>query len=63
MIVSVPPDCDSVNVVAVVCAFTVATADVSFAVHTGAELYAVGNVTVAVPPTSATVPANVFADP
>jgi hypothetical protein len=37
-IVSVPLDCDSVNAVAVVCTRTVARADVSFAVHTGAAL-------------------------
>ena len=38
MMVSVPLDCVSVSVVAVVCTRTVAIADVSFAVHTGAEL-------------------------
>ena len=38
IIVSVPLDCVSVNVVAVVCTRTVAIAEVSFAVHTGAEL-------------------------
>lgn len=61
--VSVPLACDSVKALAVVCTRTVAIADVSFAVHTGTELYAVGKVTVAVPPASATVPANVLAAP
>ena len=37
-IVSVPLDCESVNALAVVCTRTVAMAEVSFAVHTGAEL-------------------------
>jgi hypothetical protein len=60
-IVSVPLDCVSVNVVAVVCTRTVAMADVSFAVQTGAELYAVGNVTVAVPDARATDPAKELA--
>lgn len=63
IIVSVPLDCESVKVVAVVCTRTVAIAEESFAVHTGAELYAVGKVTVAVPLARATVPANVFAAP
>src|SRR5579863_337415 len=62
-IVSVPLDCVSVRAVAVVCTRTVAMADVSFAVQTGAELYAVGNVTVAVPDARATVPAKVLAAP
>lgn len=38
MMVSVPLDCVSVKVVAVVCTRTVAIAEVSLATHTGAEL-------------------------
>lgn len=38
IIVSVPLDCVSVKVVTLVCTRTVATAEVSFAVQTGAEL-------------------------
>ena len=44
MIVSVPLDCVRVRVVAVVCTRTVAIAELSFAVQTGAELKAVGKI-------------------
>ena len=58
LIVSVPLDCVSVNTDADGVTFTVAIALWSFATQTGVDANGVGNVTVAVPPTSATVPAN-----